>query len=153
MFRAPAAVVAGLMLAIASLAPAAEPSLQTSTMALNPDVLFDYDLYVADSEPRFGWVLVYTFADNSTIEYGPYTNYSDASWRLWFNVEHNIHTNAVDVEIVEEELPPVWQFVQRYGTYAAAADMADLFENFGFLSDIRPVSALRIRTTISSLSR
>jgi hypothetical protein len=151
MFRAPAAF--GLVLFIAAMASAAEPTLQSSTLTLNPDVLYDYDLYVADSEPRYGWVLVYTFADNSTIEYGPYTNYSDATWRLWFNVEHNIHTNAVDVEIVEEELPPLWQFVQRYGTYAEAADMADLFEQFGFLTDIRRVSALRIRTTYSTLSR
>jgi hypothetical protein len=151
MFRAPAAF--GLVLFIAAMASAAEPTLQSSTLTLNPDVLYDYDLYVADSDPRYGWFLVYTFADNSTIEYGPYTNYSDATWRLWFNVEHNIHANAVDVEIVEEQLPPLWQFVQRYGTYAAAADMADLFEQFGFLTDIRRVSALQIRTTYSTLSQ
>ncbi len=152
MFRAPAAILAGLVLAVALQAPAAEPSLQSSITTLNPDVLFDYDLYVADGDPHYGWFLVYTFADNSTIEDGPYSSYSQASWRLWFNVEHNIYTNAVDVEIVERELPPVWQFVERYGTYAAAADIADLFEQFGFLTDIRPVSALRIRTTIN-LSR
>jgi hypothetical protein len=152
MFRAPAAVVvAGLILALAMQAPAAEPSLQTTT--LNPDILYDYDLYVADGDPHYGWFLVYTFADNSTIEDGPYSSYSQAAWRLWFNVEHNIYANAVDVEIVERELPPVWQFVERYGTYAAAADMADLFEQFGFLTDIRRVSALRIRTTTSTLSR
>ena len=152
MFRALAAAAFGLVLVIVSIAPAADPSLQSTTLTLSPDVLYDYDLYVADSDPRYGWFLVYTFADNSTIEYGPYTNYSDATWRLWFNVEHNIHTSAVDVGIVEEQLPPLWQFVQRYGTYAAALDMADLFEQFGFLTDIRRISTLRIRTSIGSLS-
>jgi hypothetical protein len=138
-------VATGLLLGVAGPITAAEPSTQSSSTspALNPDILYDYDLFAASAEPRYGWFLVYRFGDGSTIESGPYASYYDAVYRLWFNAEHNVYPGAIDVDLVERRLPPAWQFVQRFDKVADAAAMAAAFQQFGLLTDIRRVSSIR----------
>jgi hypothetical protein len=145
MFRSSAIVVVAFLLLSCNAGKAAE--LFPTAPTLNPDVIYDYDLYAAESAPRYGWFLVYSFSGGSTIESGPYSTYNQAAYRLWFNEEHNVYPTAIDVDIVERQLPPAWQFVQRFDKLVDALAMAAVFDQFGLLTDIRRVSTLRLTTT------
>lgn len=93
------------------------------------DYWYNFEVWAADPADMTRFFLIVYNPDGSVDEYGPYWNEDDA--------RHNRAALDGNVEVVERYVGPQWQYVGIYGTHSEATEIADAFEAFGLLVDVR----------------
>jgi hypothetical protein len=100
------------------------------------DRIYDYDVYASEQQEWAWWVQYFApYGGTFLYEKGPF--YSEAAAQRYLRWYPPRYGRA---EIVRHLTPLDFVFVERFDTYAEAADFASLLQSLGLVTDVRRVS-------------